>query len=93
MLEKSTFYKELAPRSRTYELRGQGGKKRNVQNQDKQTPHTVLQKLTVTHPLELIIDFFQLRHEATFFLELTSPVYVWQEDPSLSPLEKLILHR
>ena len=28
--------------SQTYELRGQG--KKNVQNQDKQTPHTVLQK-------------------------------------------------
>ena len=42
--EKSTFFKELTSHSRTYELRGQGGKK-NLQNQDKQTPHTVLQKL------------------------------------------------
>ena len=39
------FLKELILRSRTYELRGQG-KRRNVQNQDKQTPHTVLQKLS-----------------------------------------------
>ena len=34
--KKSTFFKELKPRSRTYELRGQGEKKRrNDQNQDK----------------------------------------------------------
>ena len=43
--QKSTFFKELTPHSRTYELRGQGEKKNSIQNQDKQTPHTVLQKL------------------------------------------------
>ena len=45
LTKKSTFFKELTLRSRTYELRGQG-KKRNVPNQDKQTPHTVLQKIS-----------------------------------------------
>ena len=42
-----SFFKELTPRSQTYELRSQGEKKKNkhIQNQDKQTPHTVLQKL------------------------------------------------
>ena len=45
MSEKSTFLKKLTPRSRTYELRGQGEKK-SKQNKDKQTPHTVLQKLS-----------------------------------------------
>ena len=46
----STVFKEFTPRSRTYEHRIQG-KKRNDQNQDKQTPHTVLQKLSpkMTH--------------------------------------------
>ena len=43
MSENSTFFKELTPRSRTYELRGQGGKKA-IRIKDKQTPHTVLQK-------------------------------------------------
>ena len=43
--EKSTFFKELTPCSRTYELHDQGGKK-SPQNQDKQTSHTVLQKLS-----------------------------------------------
>ena len=44
-----TVFKELTPRFRTYELRGQGkreGRKRNVPNQDKPTPHTLLQKLS-----------------------------------------------
>ena len=44
MSEKSTFFKELTPHLYTYELRGQGGKKGQIQ--DQQTPHTVLQKLT-----------------------------------------------
>ena len=39
------IFKELTPHSRTYELRGQGEKK-SIQNQDKQTPHTVRQKLS-----------------------------------------------
>ena len=44
MTEKSTFFKELTPRSRTYELRGQrGGSIYKIK--DTQTPHTVLQKL------------------------------------------------
>ena len=51
------FFKELTPRSQTYELRGQEKKnKRNVPNQDKQTPHIVLQKLspkTLRTPLRL----------------------------------------
>ena len=38
------IFKESAPRSRTYQLRGQG--KKNVPNHDKQTPHTVLPKLS-----------------------------------------------
>ena len=42
--KKKKFFKELTPRSQTNELCGQGEK--NVQNQDKQTPHTVLQKLS-----------------------------------------------
>ena len=44
-MEKSTFCKELTPRSRTYELRGQG-KKSIYKIKGKQTPHTVLQKLS-----------------------------------------------
>ena len=53
MSEKSTFFKELTPLLRTYELCGQG--KKNVENQDKQTTHTVLQKTiskTDTCPLK-----------------------------------------
>ena len=42
---KSKSFKELTPRSRTYELRGQG-KKSSIRFKDKQTPHTVLQKLS-----------------------------------------------
>ena len=42
---KIDIFKELTPRSRTYQLRGQR-KKRNVQNHDKKTPHTILQKLS-----------------------------------------------
>ena len=38
------FFRELTPSSRAYELRSRGGG--DVQNQDKQTPHTVLQKLS-----------------------------------------------
>ena len=48
MSKKLTFSKELTPSLQTYELHGQGEKKkekRNYQNQDKQTPHTILQKL------------------------------------------------
>ena len=30
MSKKSTFFKELTPRSQTYELRGQGGKKKKT---------------------------------------------------------------
>ena len=52
--KKLTFVKELTRRLWTYELHGQGEKekKRNVLNQDKQTPHTVVQKLSpqVLHP-------------------------------------------
>ena len=47
--EKSTIFKELSPRSRTYELRGKGKKKEKkalIRFKDKQTPHTVLQKLS-----------------------------------------------
>ena len=54
--KKIDIFKELAPRPRTYELHGQGKKKRNGQNQDKQTPHTVLQKLSpkaCTTPLSI----------------------------------------
>ena len=46
MSEKSRYFKELTPSSQTYELNGQGKKKSSTQNQDKQTPHTVLQKLS-----------------------------------------------
>ena len=42
---KMKFFKGMTPRSRTNELHGQGGKK-NVQNQDEQTPHIVLQNLS-----------------------------------------------
>ena len=42
---KIDIFKELTPHSWTYELRGQGIKK-SIQNQNKQTPHTVLQKLS-----------------------------------------------
>ena len=42
---KIDVFKELTPRSRTYEPRGQG-KKKSIQNQLKQTPRTVLQKLS-----------------------------------------------
>ena len=44
LTKKSTVFKKLTPRSRTYELRSQG-EKSYAPNQDKQTPHTVLQKL------------------------------------------------
>ena len=40
--KKIDVFKELTPCFRTYELRGQG--KESIQIQDKQTPHTVLQK-------------------------------------------------
>ena len=52
-MEKSAVFKELTPHSWSYELRGQGKKKLN-KIKDKQTPHTVLQKLspkTMTSPL------------------------------------------
>ena len=39
------FFKELTPRSWTYELRGQGNKK-HIPNQRQHTPHTILQKLS-----------------------------------------------
>ena len=42
---KIDIFKELTPHSWTYDLRGQGEKK-SIQNQDKQTLHTVLQKLS-----------------------------------------------
>ena len=45
MSKTSTVFKELTPRSFTYGLRCQE-KQRNDQNQDKQTPRTVLQKLS-----------------------------------------------
>ena len=35
MSEKSTFFKELTPRSRTYELRSQGGKKEEKKKKKK----------------------------------------------------------
>ena len=50
--KKSPFFKELTPRSWIYELCGKGKKKKKKkkkkidQNQDKHTPHTVLQKLS-----------------------------------------------
>ena len=42
---KSTIFKELTPRSRTYEFCGKG-EKSIYKFKDKQTPHTVLQKLS-----------------------------------------------
>ena len=55
-MEKSAVFKELTPRSWTYELRGQGKKKTN---KVKDIPHTVLQKLspkTMTSPLKEDIE-------------------------------------
>ena len=49
VVKKIDIFKELTPRLRTFELRGQGKneeKKQSLEIQDKQTPHTVLQKLT-----------------------------------------------
>ena len=43
-VQKIDIFKELTQNFRTYELRGQG--KKNDQNQDKQAPHTILQKLS-----------------------------------------------
>ena len=44
-MENSTFFKELTPRSRTYEFRGKMKKSINKIT-DKQTPHNALQKLS-----------------------------------------------
>ena len=47
LVQKIDIFKELTPRSRTYELCSQGKeKKKYYQIQDRQTPHTVLQKLS-----------------------------------------------
>ena len=63
MSKKSTVFEDLTPRSRTYELRGQGKKKGNDQNQDKQTPHTVLQKLSLKTTHVPFITVVSMRHE------------------------------
>ena len=44
VVEKIDIFKELTPCSWTYELRGQGEKKKTTNS--RQTPHTVLQKLS-----------------------------------------------
>ena len=44
--KKSTVFKELTPRSRTHGASRPREKKSKVPNQDKHTPHTVLQKLS-----------------------------------------------
>ena len=59
--EKSAVFKELTQNFRTYELRGQAKKKKKSSNriQDKQVPHTLLQKLSpksLTSPLNKDID-------------------------------------
>ena len=41
-MKKSAVFKELTPRSRTYELRSQGGGGGTNKIKDKQIPHTVL---------------------------------------------------
>ena len=55
MSKKNNIFKELAPRSRTYELHGQG--KKNDQNQQTNTSHcstkTTNIPLTLSHPLDL----------------------------------------
>ena len=59
-MEKSAVFKELTPSFRTYELRGQGVKKKSSNRiKDKQVPHTVLQKLspkTMTSPLNKTLN-------------------------------------
>ena len=52
MSVKSKFSKELTPRSRAYELRGQGEKKQRkscIRIKDKQTPHTA-------SPLNVVLE-------------------------------------
>ena len=53
--EKSTFFKELTPRSRTYELRGQG--KRCTKSRQTNTSHCPTKTIskTETHPLKKIL--------------------------------------
>ena len=58
--KKRTSFKELTPHSWTYELRKPRGKK-ELQIQDKQTTHTVLQKLspkTTPRPLKENIVYY-----------------------------------
>ena len=55
--EKSTFFKEMTPLSRTYEIRGQGEKGVN-KIKDKQTPHTILQK-TIARSVASPLNYFK----------------------------------
>ena len=71
---KIDIFKELTPRSRTYELRSQGGKKSIYKIKDKHTPHTVLQKLSPKpSPAPLMdpkdIKIKNLSHQFLFWID------------------------
>ena len=68
-----SVFEELTPSFRTYELRGQGGKKSSIRIKDKQTPHTVLQKLSPkTTPPPLNQHLLTPRRQG-----LISHTYLW----------------
>ena len=67
--EKSTFFKELTPRLRTYELRGQRGKKNTPSQRQTNTSHCPTKTIskTDTRPLNgrfhTIIYYLQRKSE------------------------------
>ena len=79
--EKLKIFKELTPRSRTYEPRGQGKEKQSIYKiKDKQTPHTVLQKLSPKACSGPLIDFNPYIPDGSFMvqkMDITFPIPVF----------------